>query len=81
VGDMKGPTKMAGAWWIIRCLDKTPAKTQTYAQAREDAKTGALLTKGIPANTQKLQQEYGEFQRKARIQAFWKQYADAVKVR
>lgn len=80
VGDMKGPVKMAGAWWVIRCLDKTPAKTQTYAQAREEAKTGALLMKGIPANTQKLQKDYAEFQRKARIQAFWKQYADAVRM-
>src|SRR5262249_30331990 len=50
IGGMAGPQKFAGAWWIIRCIDKKPEKIISFEQVKEDCRTGAQLLKGIPAN-------------------------------
>lgn len=80
VGQQIGPRKFAGAWWIIRCLDKQPAKKRSFEEVKDEARTGAMLAKGLPVNSKKTQAAFEGFQRKANVQAFWTYYKDAVKV-
>jgi parvulin-like peptidyl-prolyl isomerase len=78
VGEQMGPRRFAGAWWIIRCVDRKPEKTLPFEQVKDECRTGAMLLKGIPANAKKVQEGFEEFQKKANIQAFWTQYKQAV---
>jgi parvulin-like peptidyl-prolyl isomerase len=78
IGQMIGPRQFAKAWWIIRCLDKKPEKIVPFEQVKEQCRTGAMLMKGLPANAGKVQQDFVEFQKKAKIQAFWTRYRDTV---
>lgn len=78
IGEQLGPRKFAGAWWLIRCLDKKPAVTRPFEEVKEECKTGAMLTKGLPANAPKTQTDFADFQKKATVQAFWERYKNAV---
>ncbi len=80
IGETIGPRSFAKAWWIIRCLDKKLSQKKTFEQVKEQAKTGAELVKGIPANSKKVQQQFEDFQKKANLQAFWPQFKDVIKV-
>ncbi|MCC6484190.1 MAG: peptidyl-prolyl cis-trans isomerase [Armatimonadetes bacterium] len=81
IGEQVGPKQIVGAWWIIRCLDKKPAVTRSFADVKDDCLTGAALLKGGNANIKKRQTAFSEFQKNAKVQAFWPNYAEAVKVK
>ena len=74
IGGQIGPQAFAGKWWIIRCLDKKQEVTEPFEKVREQARMGALLAKGVPQNAKQTEKDFAEFQKKANIQAFWKQY-------
>jgi foldase protein PrsA len=80
IGQQSGPHKLAGLWWIVRCLDKRPAVTRPFEQVKDECRLGAMLVKGIPANQKRLQADFESFQRTANVQAFWRQYKDVVKI-
>lgn len=83
-GQQSGPTQFHGIWWIIRCLQKTPAVTLPYAQVRDAcrvalvaAKTKSLTGKGAGPKANPLQAidpEFTQFAQKARIHAFDARY-------
>ena len=81
IGAQLGPRKFNKAWWIVRCLDKQAAQTQPLAQVMDECRTGALLTKGVPINAKKVEEEFTAFQQTANVQAFWKQYSAAADVK
>ncbi len=74
VGGQLGPQKFAGKWWIIHSLDKKQEMTQPFDKVKEQSRMGALLAKGLPQNAKQTQKDFADFQKKANIQAFWKQY-------
>lgn len=76
-----GPQKFAGAWWIIRCVDKSAAVTQPFDQVKDECRNGVLVAKGLSANASKTQQAFHDFQKSATIQAFWPQYSQALAVK
>ncbi len=78
IGDQIGPIFFANQWWIFRCHDKAPAATVPYADVQDQCLTGAKLIKGNAANSRRIQQEFGDFQRTANKQAFWPQYQKVV---
>ena len=78
VGDQLGPVLFAGKWWIFRCQNKAPATTIPYAQVQEQCLTGAKLVKGTAQNSQRIQQEFLDFQHQSNLQAFWPQYQRVI---
>lgn len=76
IGQQIGPQKFAGAYWIIRCLEKTSERTLSFPQVKEECRTQVLLSKGAPKNTDKLKKDFETFRNQARIQAFWDRYSD-----
>ena len=78
IGRTIGPRQFAGAWWLVRVLDRKPAVTQPFAKVRDEARLGALLAKALPSNTARVQADFERFQKQASINAFWTQYRDAV---
>ena len=78
VGDQIGPVSFAGKWWIFRCLNKAPATTTPYAEVQDQCLTGAKLVKGTAQNSQRIQQEFLDFQHQSNLQAFWPQYQRVV---
>jgi parvulin-like peptidyl-prolyl isomerase len=81
IGEQIGPVKYANAWWIIRCLDKRAAETRSLEKVREEARLGATLAKGLPANAENVEKKFEEYQNKAKVQAFWPQYREIVKIK
>jgi parvulin-like peptidyl-prolyl isomerase len=73
--------KVAGAWWIIRCVGKQAEATIPFDQVKEECREGALLSKGLAANGKSMQEEYAAFQKEAQIKALWPDYAEAVNVK
>jgi parvulin-like peptidyl-prolyl isomerase len=78
IGGVVGPIKVAGSWWLIRCLDRAPAAQQTYAQVKEQCYLGAALSKLSNADAIKIERDFVDFQRHATVQAFWTRYTQAV---
>ena len=74
IGGQLGPQTFANKWWVIRCLDKKQEVTEPFDKVKEQARMGALLAKGVPQNAKQIEKDFAEFQKKATIQAFWKQY-------
>jgi len=68
--------QMRNLWWIVRCVARTPAVTLPFDKVSEECRTGAMLTKGLPANGAKTQQAYNEFVKKTTVQAVWPQYKE-----
>ena len=66
-GDQIDSIKINGAWWLIRCLEKSPETTLPFEQVKEECRTGAQLTKGLPANLGPMQSAYADFQKSAVI--------------
>lgn len=81
IGDEVGPRQFAGAWWIIRCMDKKAAVTRSYDDVKDDCLTGAAVLKGGEANVKQAQAAFVEFQKDSKLQSFWPNYADAVKMK
>ena len=80
IGQVVGPLKFVNYWWVIRCLGRTSEKTLRFEDVKAECRQGAMLAKGLPANSAQIQKEYREFQKNARIQAFWQRYENAVKL-
>jgi parvulin-like peptidyl-prolyl isomerase len=78
IGEQLGPRKVAGQWWIIRCLDKTAAVTQPYEQVADLCRANVLAQKGIPINGRRMQAEFVEFQKRSKITSFWPNFEYAV---
>ena len=74
IGEQTGPTQIAGFWWIIRCLDKKPEITRPYEDVKEECLHNVLIAKGLPANGEKVRDDYRKFMKDANIRAFWPQY-------
>jgi parvulin-like peptidyl-prolyl isomerase len=81
IGQQIGPIKLANVWWIIRCLDKTAEVTQPFDSVQEQCRRGASLVKGVPINKTSSMQDFTGFKQKANVQAFWPNYAEAVRTR
>jgi parvulin-like peptidyl-prolyl isomerase len=77
-GEQIDRVKIAGAWWIIRCLNKQSEATVPFDKVKEECRMGAMLAKGLATNGKNMQDEYAAFQKEAEIKALWPQYAEAV---
>ena len=67
VGEQIDKSKVAGAWWILRCVAKAPEQTVPFPQVAAECRTGAMLTKGLPANAARVQSDFAVFQKSADI--------------
>lgn len=76
-GDRIGPVAAARKWWLIRCENKWRETTVSWPEAREDARIGAMLAKGIAMNRDKLEKDRVEFVRRSSIRVFEDAYGDA----
>lgn len=80
VGQQLSPRNFGTLWWVIRCVDKSPAVTLPFEKVKEDCRIGAMLAKGIPTNSQSVAKSFAQFRKKAAVQAFWTQYEQALKM-
>jgi parvulin-like peptidyl-prolyl isomerase len=80
VGDVSDPAKYEGFWWVIRCVDKQPAQKRAFAEVKDEAHMGVALTKGLPSNLKKVEEDFVKFQKESNVQAFWPQYKGAVTI-
>jgi parvulin-like peptidyl-prolyl isomerase len=78
VGDMLGPRNIAGAWWIIRLLDKRIEATRPYEAVKWDCRDAALQARVTPEAEQRAQAGYVDFAQHSVVQAFWERYSRAV---
>jgi len=76
-GDRIGPVPAARKWWVIRCENKWRTTTTPWIEAREDARIGALLVKGVARNRARLDQERATFVTRSEIRIFEEAYGDA----
>ncbi len=74
IGEQMGPIQMAGFWWIIRCLDKKPETLRSFEEVKDECRHNVLIAKGLPANGEKVRENYRKFMQDANIRAFWPQY-------
>ena len=81
IGSDLGPRQFAGAWFIIKCLDRQSARTLPFDQVKEECRAGAMLVKGLPVNGKKMEGEFQQFQKDSLCQAFWPAYKEVVKLR
>ncbi len=75
-GSQCEPRLVAGFWWIIRCLQHNPEKTDTFDSVQEDCNTAVLLMKGVQKNGEALKKEEEEFVKKSNIDILNPQYQD-----
>ncbi len=66
-GQQVDKVKVAGAWWTIRCIEKSPERTDSFEQVQAECRTGAMLTKGLPANAAALQADFAAFRKAADV--------------
>ena len=78
IGSTLGPRLYAGAWWIVRCLDKTSGSARPYEDVKDECHDLVMQIKGQAKNGARVKADYEEFKKKARIQAFWSQYKPAA---
>lgn len=74
IGQQMGPRRFAGLWWYIKCLDREKEKTVPFEEVKNECREGAMLLKGLPANYEKVQKDFQDFQATARIMSFKPQY-------
>jgi len=66
-GDRLGPVEAGRKWWVLRCENKWGAHREPWEEAKEDARMGAMVAKGIVLNGAKLAAEEQEFVKRATI--------------
>lgn len=74
IGEQMGPVLLAGSWYIARCLDKKPEVLRPFEEVKDECRHNALMAKGLPANAEKVRDEYRKFMKDANIRAFWPEY-------
>jgi hypothetical protein len=72
-GDQAGPVQAGPLWWVVRCLERTPAQTRTYEEVRATVNVLARAAKGEALHGRRLAEEYATFRRTANIQVFQSQ--------
>jgi foldase protein PrsA len=77
IGEQIGPEKFGGAYWIIKCLDRAPERKPKFEEVRGEAEKWAKNAKGLKRRKE-ISDAFEDFRKKARIQAFWKQYKNAI---
>jgi len=78
IGQTYGPHQFAGDWWIMKCIDKTPASTVPFERAQIEAEIGAKMDKVTPQRVAAVQADFERFQKSVDIEVFWEKYKDAV---
>lgn len=78
VGDLLGPKRYAGLWWIVRGMDRSPAATAPFEDVEEECLKGARLQKGLARNSHHLQSEQAAFEKSVAIQVFSNRYQSVV---
>jgi parvulin-like peptidyl-prolyl isomerase len=78
IGQQMGPIKVGNQWWIVRCVDKTPASTVPYDKVLDECRKGALLQKGLRINGPAVDAQFQKFEKASMLQSFWPQYDSVV---
>jgi parvulin-like peptidyl-prolyl isomerase len=78
VGQVLGPVKYNGEWWMVKCLDKTPGSTMSYDQARDQCVEDVRVAKGQIVNGARIKQEFIDFKDASRLQPFAPFYAPTL---
>jgi len=78
IGQTLGPKQYAGDWWILKCIDKTPASTVPFERAQIEATIGAKMAKVTPQRIAAVQSDFERFQKGVDVEVFWPKYKDAV---
>lgn len=74
VGQQIDKIKVAGAWWLIRCMGKQPGKMIPYDMVKEECRNGALLSKAVATNGKKVDADFAAFRGAASIVSYSPQY-------
>ena len=69
-GQTSGPDKIGGAWWVIRCLRRTPAAVRPYADVRDDCRTALAAAEGQARSGRQQDADFARFARGASIRVF-----------
>ena len=70
LGQTSGPDKIGGAWWVIRCLGKTPAAVRPYADVRDDCRAAVAMAQGQARSGRQQDADLARFARAASIRVF-----------
>jgi len=70
-GSQFGPEKMLGKWWIVSCIEKTQAHTQTLDEARDACISAIRIRKGQDLNRAAIAAEFEDFRNKKPIRVNW----------
>jgi len=73
-GEQFGPRLFNGAWWIVRCRDKSPAITQSFDRVKELCREGARVRKGVSRNAARIQADFLKYRHDSPVQVFWDKY-------
>ncbi len=77
-GETTRPQKLMGAWWIMRCEEKTPAQTLPFAQVQAQCRREARLVKAQRAQGTQVEADFEKYCRSVSVQVFWQRYAATV---
>jgi parvulin-like peptidyl-prolyl isomerase len=77
-GQTAGPQKIGGVWWIIRCLGKGQPQTRPYEEVKAGCSLQARLAKMSQSDIRKVEVDFEEYKRTARLQAFQPEYRPIV---
>ena len=69
-GQTSGPDKIGGAWWVIRCLSKTPAAVRPYADVRDDCRAAVATAQGQARSGRQTDADFARFAQAASIRVF-----------
>lgn len=69
-GQTSGPDRIGGAWWVIRCLSKTPAAVRPYALVRDDCRAALAADLGQARSGRQQDADFARFAQAASIRVF-----------
>lgn len=79
-GDRLGPVPAGRMWWVIRCENQWRRTVIPWEDAKEDARIGAMVAKGVRLNRAKLEKEREEFVHNSSIFVADPAYGEAQEV-
>lgn len=74
VGQQIDKIKVAGAWWLIRCVGKQAGKMIPFDVVRDECRNNALLAKAVAVNGKSVDAAFAAYRGTASIVSYSPQY-------
>ncbi|HEY3333400.1 MAG TPA: peptidylprolyl isomerase [Capsulimonadaceae bacterium] len=74
-GGNGAPKMFGGAWWVVHCVSKVPARTRPFAEVHDECRTAVAVQSGA---NRAMDAEYAAYVRKAKIRIFDSRYRSVL---